>query len=359
MTSRNAKRQLAGDMFPGMPSLLPKKPPKAEADLEAMTLDEAITRSFAIFDRVLAAFPVVATVGLFSGGNDSVIVNHLFRHRVDAIAHVNTGTGVPETTQHVRDVVGAWNLPLHELHPRHSYRDLVLGNVLSTRGKNIGRQVWKGFPGPAGHSVMYRRLKDEPLQRLRGQIIGRHGRSRNLVYLGGMRWAETDRRFRNAEEVDREGALIWVSPIVHWTDAHMREYRNRHRCTLPHQHADHMLCTPNALPLNEVTVHLHMSGECLCGAFAKPGELDEIEFFYPHATKPLRELEGEAETAGLPACKWGQRPPGERTRRRPAGRLCAKCTVLDGQADLLAEWRDTGLITPNQYATFARPAEAA
>ncbi|MFE4969983.1 phosphoadenosine phosphosulfate reductase family protein [Streptomyces sp. NPDC056660] len=224
MTSRNAKRQLAGDMFPGMPSLLPKKPPKAALDPEAMTLDEAITRSFAIYDRVLAAFPVVAKVGLFSGGNDSVIVNHLFRHRLDAIAHVNTGTGITETTQHVRDVVGAWHLPLHELHPRHSYRDLVLGNVLSTRGKNIGRQVWKGFPGPAGHSVMYRRLKDEPLQRLRGQIIGRHGRTRNLVYLGGMRWAETDRRFRNAEEVDREGALIWVSPIVHWTDAHMREY---------------------------------------------------------------------------------------------------------------------------------------
>lgn len=25
----------------------------------------------------------------------------------------------------------------------------------------------------------------------------------------------------------------------------------------------------------------HMSGECLCGAFAKPGELDEIRFWYP------------------------------------------------------------------------------
>ncbi|MER5916507.1 phosphoadenosine phosphosulfate reductase family protein [Streptomyces sp. NPDC001982] len=328
------------------------RPPKAETEPEAMTLDEAIAHSFAIYDRVLAAFPVVATVGLFSGGNDSVVVNHLFRHRVDAIAHINTGTGIPETTQHVRDVVAAWGLRLHELHPRHSYRDLVLGNVLATRGKNIGRPVWKGFPGPAGHSVMYRRLKDEPLQRLRGQIIGKRGRSRNVVYLGGMRWAETDRRFRNAEEVDREGALIWVSPIVHWTDAHMREYRARHRCTLPHQHAEHLLCTPNALPLNEVTVHLHMSGECLCGAFAKPGELDEIEYFYPHAAKPHRELEREVEAAGLTACKWGQRPPGPRSRRRPAGRLCAKCDGIEGQADLLADWRESGLITDAQFATF-------
>ncbi|MCX4765309.1 phosphoadenosine phosphosulfate reductase family protein [Streptomyces sp. NBC_01275] len=356
MTSRNKRRQPVGDMFPGMADRIAGRPPKAETEPEAMTLDEAIARSVAILDRVLAAFPVVATVGLFSGGNDSVVVNHLFRRRVDAVAHVNTGTGIPETTQHVRDVVASWGLPLHELHPKHSYRDLVLGNVLATRGKSIGRPVWKGFPGPAGHSVMYRRLKDEPLQRLRGQIIGSRGRSRNVVYLGGMRWAETHRRFRNAEEVDREGALIWVSPIVHWTDAHMREYRARHRCTLPHEHAEHQMCTPDALPLNEVTAHLHMSGECLCGAFAKPGELDEIEYFYPHATKPLRELERETEAAGLPACKWGQRPPGPRSRR-PAGRLCSKCDDVEGQADLLAEWRESGLITPAQFDAFTRTDE--
>ncbi|MGW1765325.1 phosphoadenosine phosphosulfate reductase domain-containing protein [Streptomyces sp. NPDC002073] len=341
-----------------MADRLEKTPPKAGA-YQARTLDEAIERSHAVVDRVLAVFPVVATIGLFSGGNDSVVVNHLFRSRVDAIAHVNTGTGIRETTQHVRDVAATWGLPLHELHPRHSYRDLVLGRVLSTRGNNIGRQVWKGFPGPAGHNVMYRRLKDEPLQRLRAQLVGRKWRTRNVIYLSGMRWAETDRRFRTAEEVDREGALLWVCPIVHWTDAHMREYRARHRCELPHEHAEHRLCSPGALPLNEVTAHLHMSGECLCGAFAKPGELDEIEFFYPNAAKTLRELEAEAQAAGLSACRWGQRPPGERDKARRAGRLCTKCTPAEGQTDLLDEWRQSGLITNGQYDAFTRTTETA
>ncbi|MFE6689723.1 hypothetical protein ACFVFQ_25005 [Streptomyces sp. NPDC057743] len=355
MTSRNKHRQSPGEMFPGMPDRVEGRPPKADEDLEALTLDEAMARSHAIVDRVLAEHPVVATIGLFSGGNDSVIANHLMRHRVDAIAHVNTGTGIPATTQHVRDVVAAWNLPLHELHPKDSYEDLVLGRILATRGPNTGvRQVWKGFPGPAGHGVMYRRLKDEPLQRLRASIIGRNGRTQRLVYLGGMRWAETDRRFRNAEEVDREGSLIWVSPLVHWTDAHMREYRARYRCDQNHEHTPHRLCTPDALPLNEVTEHLHMSGECLCGAFAKPGELDEIEFFYPEAAARLRALETQAEAAGLLACKWGQRPPGERTSKRPAGRLCSSCTAPEGQSDLLAEWRESGLITDDRYATFTR-----
>ncbi|MGW2013411.1 phosphoadenosine phosphosulfate reductase domain-containing protein [Streptomyces sp. NPDC001927] len=353
MTARSRKKQTVAEMFPGMADRVSGRPPKAEVDPEALTLDEAIARAHAVVDRVLAAFPVVATIGLFSGGNDSVVVNHLFRTRVDAIAHVNTGIGIPETTQHVRDVSAAWGLRLHELRPKHSYRDLVLGNVLSTRGKNIGRPVWKGFPGPAGHSVMYRRLKDEPLQRLRGELVGGRRRGRNVVYLSGMRWAETDRRFRNAAEVDREGSLIWVCPIVHFTDAHMREYRVRYRCELPHEHAEHRLCTLGALPLNEVTAHLHMSGECLCGAFAKPDELDEIEFFYPQVAKALRDLEAEAQAAGLPACKWGQRPPGGR-KSRSAGRLCTKCDAIEGQTDLLAEWRNTGLITPSQYDTLTR-----
>jgi hypothetical protein len=104
-----------------------------------------------------------------------------------------------------------------------------------------------------------------------------------------------------------------VSPLVHWTDAHMREYRARHRCQLDHDHAPHRLCHEGALPLNEVTEHLHMSGECLCGAYAKPGELDEVEFFYPHAAEPLRKLEAEAEAAGVPYCKWGQRNASDTT----------------------------------------------
>jgi 3'-phosphoadenosine 5'-phosphosulfate sulfotransferase (PAPS reductase)/FAD synthetase len=346
-------------MFPGMADRVAARPPKAEMEPEALTLDEAIARSHAILDRVLAAFPVVAVMGLFSGGNDSVIVSHLMRERISAIVHVNTGTGIPQTTQHVRDVAAAWRLPLHELTPKHSYRDLVLGRVIASRGPNAGiRQVWKGFPGPAGHTVMYRRLKDEPLQRLRAQIIGPHRRGKRLVYLSGMRWAETGRRFRNAAEVDREGSLIWVCPIVHWTDAHMREYRARHRCTLPHEHAEHHLCHPDALPLNEVTAHLHMSGECLCGAFAKPGELDEIAFFYPQVAARLRALETEAEAAGITACHWGQRPPTTRKPGRAAapGRLCAKCdgVPIDGQTDLLDTWRATGLITPAQHTTLTR-----
>ncbi|WP_406730931.1 hypothetical protein [Streptomyces sp. NBC_01794] len=357
MSSRNSRRRAPGDMFPGMPDVLAKKPPKAtDGEHMARTLDEAIARSHEILDEALATYPVIATFGLFSGGNDSVVLMHLMRQRYDAMLHVNTGTGIPFTTQHAYEVAEAWAKQHNELRPRNSYRDLVLGKVIASTGVNAGkRAVWKGFPGPAGHKVMYRHLKDEPLMRFRRGVVGNEGRTKKIIYLGGMRWGETERRFRNAEAIDPDGAIIWVSPLVHWTDAHMREYRAQNRCHKLHKHAPHRMCTDDALPLNEVTEHLHMSGECLCGAFAKPGELDEIEFFYPETAAKFRALEREAEAAGIAACKWGQKPPGA-SDAAAAGRLCSSCVAIPGQDDLIDQWRDTGLITPEQHAEFTRTA---
>lgn len=355
MSSRSRKPP-AGDMFPGMPDILGKRPPKAGVgEYEARTLDEAITRSNEILDEALAAYSIVGTYWLFSGGNDSVIVGHLLHDRYDAVLHVNTGTGIPATTQHVHDVAAAWGIRLHELHPKNSYDDLVMGRVIASTGPNAGkRAVWQGFPGPAGHKVMYRHLKDEPLMTFRRSVVGDQGRTRKIAYLGGMRWGETERRFRNAEAIDQDGAIVWVSPLVHWTDAHMSEYRARHRCQQDHEHVEHRLCFDGALPLNEVTEHIHMSGECLCGAYAKPGELDEVEFFYPETAAKLRALETEAAQGGVRYCRWGQ--PNGKAEAAPAGRLCSSCVAIPGQDDLIDQWRDSGLITPEQHAAFDRTA---
>ena len=362
MSARNPRRQQPGDMFPGMPDVLAKKPPKAEdGDHEIRTLDQAIARSHEILDEALAAHPIVGTYWLSSGGNDSAIVGHLLRGRYDAVLHVNTGTGIPETTQCVRVVAAAWGDTLHELTPKNRYEDLVLGKVIAGSGPNAGwRPIWKGFPGPAGHRVMYRQLKNEPLMRFRRETLGDQTRlpradRKKIIYLGGMRWAETERRFRNAEAIDPDGSIVWVSPLVHWTDAHMREYRARYRCQQDHDHALHRLCFDGALPLNEVTEHLHMSGECLCGAYAKPGELDEIEFFYPGVAARVRALEADAERAGIRYCRWGQKNGGTDSAT-PAGRLCSSCTVAPGQNDLIDQWRATGLITDEQHAAFLREA---
>lgn len=362
MSARSSRRQPQADMFPGMPDVLGKKPPKAEdGEHEARTLDEAIARSHEILDEALASHPITGTYWLFSGGNDSVIVGHLLRGRYDAVLHVNTGTGIPQTTEHVREVAATWNETLHELHPKNRYEDLICGRVIAGSGPNAGwRPIWKGFPGPAGHKVMYRQLKNEPLMRFRRETLGDQKRlpradRKKIAYLGGMRWGETERRFRNAEAIDPDGSIVWVSPLVHWTNAHMNEYRARHRCQQQHEHAEHRLCFDGALPLNPVTEHLHMSGECLCGAYAKPGELEEIEFFYPEVAAWFRALEAEAEQAGVRYCRWGQRNGGE-AESAPAGRLCSSCVAPQDGDDLIDQWREAGLITNEQHAAFLRSA---
>lgn len=363
MSARSNRNKPSDAMFPGMPDILGKEPPKAsEGEHVARTLDEAIARSHQILNEALASRPVVGTYWLFSGGNDSTILGHLMRGHYDAVLHVNTGIGIPKTTQYAHDVTTAWGETFHELHPKNTYENLVLGKVIAGSGPNAGvRPIWKGFPGPAGHKVMYRQLKHEPLMRFRAGVLGDQRRlsraeRRRIMFLGGMRWAETERRFRNAEAIDVDGSIVWVSPIVHWTNAHMAEYRARHRCQIDHEHAEHRLCTPDALPLNEVTEHLHMSGECLCGAYAKPGELDEIEFFYPEMAARLRSLETEAEAAGMPYCRWGQ--PNSKQQPGAAGRLCSSCTVsqLAGQTDLLDVWREQGLLSDEQRNQLANPA---
>ncbi|GAA4089854.1 phosphoadenosine phosphosulfate reductase family protein [Nonomuraea soli] len=332
------RRFMTAELLPGMPDTIGRKPVKADQSPPARTLAEAITRSHDIIAEALDRYPIVARQVLFSGGNDSTVLLHLAHPYLDssphdAVVHVNTGIGIDETRQHVREVAHTWNLPLRELHPRDSYDDLVLGQVIARTGKNAGiRSVWKGFPGPAGHGVMYRRLKDEPLQRNRAQIVDTRGRSRKVLYLAGMRWGESERRMRNAAEIDQAGGIVWCSPLVHWTNAQMAEYRHTHR-----------------LPQNQVSAHLHMSGECLCGAFAKPGELDEIEFFYPRTAYRIRSLEQRVRAAGIPACKWGQKITGQNTPRPGsiAGRLCSSCPApVEGQTDLMDLWTQQGLLTP-------------
>ncbi|MEE4419605.1 hypothetical protein [Streptomyces bugieae] len=358
MGSRSRTAQTAEHMLPGMPDGVEKKPPKATDDdsWRARTLDEAIARTYELLDQAIVRFSTgeATTVitkgarvgqivnygprvlegiwGLYSGGRDSVNTAHLlrkymkdralFRHFFRGIIHVNTGTAIAETTQHVREAVPAWGMQLTELTPRVNYLDLVLGNVRATTGPNIGRSVWLGFPGPGTlpHSVMYTRLKDQPLQAFRRQMVGSEGTRRKVMYVGGMRWDESDKRFRNAEEVDVDGGIVWVSPVVHWTNAHMREYRARYRCEKTHKHQPHRMCGDEALPVNPVTENLHMSGDCACGVYAKAEEKDERRFFYPEHGAEIDRWEKTVRDAEIPACVWARPHRKASVRRRPAHR---------------------------------------
>ncbi|WP_019629608.1 phosphoadenosine phosphosulfate reductase family protein [Actinomadura atramentaria] len=297
-----------------------------------MSIHDKIAQSHEILDRAIADIgadgkSLQGILCLYSGGNDSTVLTHLMRKRATHVVHINTGIGVEETREFVRATTFSYRLPLIEEHPDDSYDDLVLGNVHAKMGKHAGEAVWRGFPGPAGHQFMYTRLKERALRKVRRRFIDQPRRQR-LIFLAGMRLDESERRMRNANEIDREGSVVWVSPIVHWTDADMNAYRK------------HFADAGDPVPRNEVSDLLHMSGECLCGSFARPGELDEIDMWFPETADRIRDLERRAKEAGIVACKWGERPP--KKSAPAAGRLCSSCTVPDEdhEADVIAMCAD-------------------
>lgn len=245
---------------------------------------------------------VAATVVLFSGGNDSTTLAHMFRHDVDYFAHANTTIGIEKTREFVRNVSEEWGVPLIERKPPREedyYRNLVLEY---------------GFPGPAMHFKMFQRLKERALMQVRRELVA-NPRKERVVFLGGIRRAESARR-ANRQEHHREGSVVWVSPLINWTKLDLNTYR----------------LMAGDVPRNDASDLIHMSGECLCGAFAAPGEREEIDQWFPLALEEVREIEAILATRpDIPEHRktwgWGADPAKKALdgKASKSGLLCSSC----------------------------------
>lgn len=212
-------------------------------------------------------------VTLFSGGNDSTVLAHLFRDTATHAAHANTGIGIEQTRDFVRNTCEEWGLPLLERrapNERDHYRNLVLTHARGKKGQALG-----GFPGPAMHFKMFARLKERALEQVRRELVTSAYRQR-VVFLAGRRRAESKRR-RNVPKMERRGSTVWVSPLVNWTKLDMNTYR----------------LMQGDVPANQVSDLIHMSGECLCGSMASPGERAEVAYWYPGAFEDIAEMEAK------------------------------------------------------------------
>lgn len=273
-------------------------------------LEEVLPDASAILAQAFDEHAPLKTYVLFSGGNDSLVLLHWatnlpseVRDRIDGVIHVNTGIGIPLTSQFAVQIAAEWGWEVHELHPPRSYEQVFIDDA-----------IINGLPGPGMHRVAYARLKERPLRKfVRQQKLARFDR---IMFLTGIRHDESQIRMGYTDTViDRIGAQVWVNPIYWLDNLHMAEYRQVHD-----------------LPKNPVSEHLHISGECLCGAFARPGELDEIAFFYPEVAERIRDIERRAEEKGLRYCRWGVRRDDNDEPDLP-GPMCRACVgqmMLEG-----------------------------
>lgn len=242
-----------------------------DARLDALIEQSRDILTAAIEEHVWSDGHMVAAVGaLYSGGNDSTVLTHLFRHDIDCAIHANTGIGIKETRHFVRNTCEEWGVSLIERtspHERDHYRSLVLTRERGKRGQALG-----GFPGPAMHFKMYARLKERVFELVRNMLVSNPRRER-VIYIAGRRRDESPRRAQ-VPKSERRGSIVFVSPFVNWTKLDLNTYRLRHR-----------------LPVNRASATIHMSGECLCGSMASPGEREEIAYWFPGDFEEIAELE--------------------------------------------------------------------
>lgn len=273
----------------------------SDYDLFGHTLSDFASEGRDILKRAKEKTQPVKTFALFSGGNDSTTMLHLVKDEIDAAVHINTGIGIPQTSRFVRTICDSWKIPLIELATSPSvYRDIVLGPSS------------KGFPGPAFHYICYHRLKSQRLQELQRDYSKR---GQTIVLVSGVRAHESTRRMKQigGREIDaprgRLGRCTWANPIVHFDSRLMAEYRSAHN-----------------VPRSPVADLIHKSGECLCGAFSRPWELEELEVWFPETAAYIRELEQEATKLGKRYQKWGHTKPTKKDLS--PGPLCSSCRLF-------------------------------
>jgi 3'-phosphoadenosine 5'-phosphosulfate sulfotransferase (PAPS reductase)/FAD synthetase len=244
---------------------------------------------------------IVGSVLCFSGGNDSTVLGHIFKDVATHAVHVRTGIGIEETTQFVRDVTASWNLPLlvRDPPPGSTYEELV---------------TEFGFPGPGFHYKMFQRLKERALRRVRKELVT-NGRKQRVIFIAGRRRAESERR-KDIPLLEHEDSIIWASPLALWTKLDMITYR----------------LMRGDVPTNQVSELIGMSGECLCGSFAKPGELEAVGAHFPAIQAHIQRLQDKLTAAGFtwPLNVWGhgQRVPSQGSSDE-VGKFCTSCRTQD------------------------------
>lgn len=238
---------------------------------------DRIERAHSVIDDAIAACSkgrrqVREVWGLFSGGHDSLASTSIAsKHpRFAGVLHINTGIGIEQTREFVRETCRRHGWPLVEIHAERDcgqvYRDLVLD---------------QGFPGPPRHTIMFQRLKGRALEAFTTRIP----QPDRVALVSGRRSQESKRRAITVAPWDRKRRRVFVSPIHDWCGLDVTDY-----------------IIDQGLDRNPVVDILHMSGECLCGAFAHRGELAEIEAWFPDVALMIRGLETEVRAAGF---DWG------------------------------------------------------
>lgn len=276
---------------------------------------DIIEKTRRIYEQAMAEYQPYAVVAMVSGGNDSACAFHVAKAigaKIDYVLHINTRTGIRQTTEFVREYYGSQGIEYLEADAGDAYEKYVMR---------------KGFfgKGETAHRHAYHLLKAGPLRKTLSKHIRKGQRGKTILLLNGARGAdESARRGRTktayCQPDPTQKKDVWCNLILDWK----KEQRDQ-------------FLYDNNVPINPVTKAMCRSGECLCGKMQHMSVRSEASVLYPDWKRWIDDLEKRV-LRSFP-WGWGQDVPKWYTSMKRDGQadmfmpLCVGCSVQENTND--------------------------
>jgi 3'-phosphoadenosine 5'-phosphosulfate sulfotransferase (PAPS reductase)/FAD synthetase len=240
-----------------------------------------LNHSQEIYELAVERFNPKINILMFSGGNDSLTALHVAKTlniKINYVLHINTETGISETTQFCRSLQDQF--PYQEVSAGTSYQDYVL------RKGFFGR-------GSTAHTNAYHILKATHYRKFVSSIRQRR-RNFKVLLLNGARLQESKNRKHNLKEIfnidPAAKSNVWVNLIHDWSKIDCLDFLQ-----------------DNKVKLNQVTQLIHRSGECMCGTMQSLEDRKEASLWFPDWGNWLDDL--EKQVICKHPWKWGYNIP--------------------------------------------------
>lgn len=235
---------------------------------------------------------------LVSGGKDSLTTAQVLHEagKLEACVALETGLSTPDWREFVAKTCAdrGWPLEFYAV-DQNAYDDFVLRY---------------GFPGPSKHSWVMRVLKGRCIRRFRQARPG-------AILASGVRKDESVTRAGSTRPVGQWEGVPILAPIYDWTtDETWAYFRDRGFERAPAYST------------------LQISGDCLCGAYAREDEPEAVAFHYPTVWERLQRLADEIKDKFPTRAQWGCGWKNKVKPKRPdEAMVCVEC----GPRDLFEE----------------------
>jgi len=215
----------------------------------------------------------------YSGGKDSGIVldfiSKEYPHNFKGVIFVDTGISTNMTLDFVKNYCKEHNYKLNLLHPYDVKRKKESkyghpGDPFTFENLVLNF----GFPKASGHNVTMAWLKYYPMRKFIHQKIKDN---ENPAIISGVRKKESKRRSKRkaySNHINHDSYMTFICPLFYKSNNWVSEYSIK-----------------NNIKRSGVYNTLHISGDCLCGCFAKKSELKLLEMFHPEVFAEIKRLE--------------------------------------------------------------------